>query len=678
MAAASLEPTLPVRYLKGVGPRLAARLAKLEIKTVADLVYHFPSRYLDFRRQKRIADLTENEVASLRGRVLRFDNYPLAGQRSRQRAIIDDGSGRLELIWFNQPFQQQNFPPGRFLVVAGEVKRSFRGGWQIINPYYEAEGKARRLHTQRLVPIYPETQGVSSRILRNLIGQLFSLPTLTWPDYLLPEERKQLKLLPRQEALRLIHFPPSLTAVQEARRSLAFEEILLLQLPFLWQQQQPQAGKSPQLKINYSLHRRALALLPYQLTTDQQRAIEDIFADIKAKKAMNRLLEGDVGSGKTIVAALVAVQFLNQGYQVALMVPTEILAWQHYQSLRPLFNRLKMQIGLLTSSRKKNLSTAKLFIGTQALFQKDYFNNLGLVIIDEQHRFGVQQRAKLISQARGKWHPHVLTMTATPIPRTVHLFWRGDLAISRLYKLLPGRKPVTTYIVPREKRAAAYRWLATKIKKEHCQAFIICPFIEPSETLQTVKAAKLEFQRLQKIFPQLRLALLHGRCSPGEKEKVLAKMQRGQIDILIATPVVEVGIDLPRANIMVIENAERFGLAQLHQLRGRVGRNQEQAYCLLFNETNQSRAKERLQLLTKLHQGLALAEADLKLRGPGEVFGYQQHGFPRLKIASWTDLELVKSVRRLARQLLQRDPKLEKHPQLRHILDKKMKTVALN
>ncbi len=648
---AQLSPETSVRYLKGVGPKSAARLARLGIKTIKDLIYHFPIYYQDFRQFKTIKQLQLGETVSVKGKVVKLENRLTRRGKTVQQIVLEDQGEFLELVWFNQPFRLQGIKEGAKLLAAGQVKKSPLGRWQIVNPLIEKGGS--NWQTGRLLAVYPETEGVTSSYLRKIIATL--LPHLSehlFPDYFPPAWRQRYQLLPRWQALRQIHAPSSLAAAQQARCTLAFEELFLLQLPLLYRQQKERAKLAPAIKWDAKLATALAADLPFQLTPSQRQALEEIAHDLQQPFPMNRLLEGDVGTGKTIVAALVAAQVAKAGWRAVLMAPTEILAWQHYQNLQDLFRRWDLEVGIWTSQFQEN-TEAIFLIGTHALFHhRQELGRLGLVIIDEQHRFGVSQRAQLVAANQDGSFPHVLTMTATPIPRTVSLVLRGNLAVSRLTDLLPGRQPVTTFVVPPAKRMAAYRWVAKEIRQHQAQVFIVCPFIESSETLQSVRAATEEFVRLEKIFAGFRLALLHGRLKSQEKAAILKKMQAGKIDILVTTPVVEVGVDLPRAKIIIIENAERFGLAQLHQLRGRVGRNREKAYCLLFSEAKSRQSQQRLRLLTKLRRGLELAEADLKLRGPGELLGTQQHGFPRLKLASWLDLDLVTQTHRAAEQAL--------------------------
>ncbi|MCH7541547.1 ATP-dependent DNA helicase RecG [Patescibacteria group bacterium] len=521
-----------------------------------------------------------------------------------------------------------------------------------INPEYELIDKKaskRSLHTQGLVPVYPETAGVSSKWLRTKLRNLLPdlLPRLeeTLPKPLL----KKHHLVTKRQALWQIHFPRNEAQISGSKKRLAFEELFVSQLIALvrrnaWEKNR----KGFKLDVSQNKVLSLIASLPFSLTNSQNKVLREILGNISSNIPMNRLLQGDVGSGKTVVAAIGAyIAFLN-GYQSAFMVPTEILAQQHFRTLSTVLNPLGVKVSLRTSSVKK-VDPFDVLVGTHALITRDvHFKNLAFVVIDEQHRFGVEQRAKLRLKGRT---PHVLTMTATPIPRSLALTLYGNLDVSSLDELPKERKRVKTFVIPPVKRLKAYQFIRKNISEGH-QAFIIFPFIEPSETLTSVKAAKEEYERLKnEVFPDLSIGLLHGNLKSKEKEEVLDKFRQNKSNILVSTPVVEVGIDVPNATIMLIEGAERFGLASLHQLRGRVGRGGAQSYCLLFSESSNKNVLDRLYALEKHHLGLKLAEIDLKMRGPGQIYGTAQSGIPSFKIASLTDLKLIQTTKQEAARI---------------------------
>lgn len=581
---------------------MRAGLEKLGIKTERDLLYHLPFRYEDYSLLSKIKNLQEGETVTVRGKVLEIKNQYTRSAFVLQRALIEDDSGILEVLWFNQRFLTRVIHQGDQISLAGKIKKN---GKKLLlkSPVYEINSQ---IHTGRVVPIYPETAGITSKWLRTKIFNLL--------DNSVPE------------ALKKVHFPKSLEEAEEARLQLAFDELFASQLEAL-KRKKERESKTVGNKFKIVEIREKLKMfvdnLSFNLTGGQKKVIAEIYKDLAKDVPMNRLLQGDVGSGKTVVAALALLAANLNGYQAVLMAPTEILANQHYETLK----FLKLNVGLATGSKKENLNS-KIIVGTHALLNLK-LANLGLVVIDEQHRFGVEQQTKLKEKGL---NPHILTMTATPIPRAMALTLYGDLDISLLEEMPVGRLPVKTWAVPENKRAAAYQW----IRDQKTQTFIICPFIEESETLFTVKSARKEFENLSKnIFPDLKLGLIHGKLKSQEKDKVLEEFKNKKLDILVATPVVEVGIDIPNATIMVVEGAERFGLAQLHQLRGRVGRSDRQSYCLLFAE----KGLERLKSLEKINNGLQLAEIDLRFRGPGERFGQAQHGHWALKIATFADFE---------------------------------------
>jgi len=657
----------PVSDLRMIGPVYAKRLKKLGIESLRDLIYHFPFRYDDFSLISEISRVQPGEVLTIKGQVLSIKNeYTKAGKRI-QRAVVSDGTGKIEIVWFNQPFLVKTIKVGEWYAFAGKIDW-FGKKIVMVFPEYESL-KEKAIHTSRLVPIYPETYGISSKWLRSRIASLLNENLLDIKDFLPEEIKDKDKMISLKEALLWIHFPDNKEQIAAARKRLAFDEFFLIQLAALKRKEEWQ--RKP-LSYKLLLHREKIIefvkKLPFSLTNAQKRVLREILSDLTKDRPMNRLLEGDVGSGKTIVAATAIYAVYLNGFQSILMAPTEILAAQHFQTLKQFLSPFGLKIVLLTGNikpPKDNQEKIDVYVGTHALIQKKVeFARAALVVIDEQHRFGVEQRATLIKK---NTNPHVLTMTATPIPRTIALTLYGDLDLSVLDEVPPGRQRVKTWVVPKIKREAAYRWIRERVKGEKEQCFIVCPLIEESETLKSIKAVTTEFDRLSKeIFPDLRLGLLHGKLKSKEKEEIINQFRRGELDILVSTPVIEVGVDIPQATIMMIEDADRFGLAQLHQLRGRVGRGEKQSFCLLFTELNGGKAIERLRAMEKMCVGAELAELDLKIRGPGEIYGTAQHGFPRLKIASFSDLELIKKTRQAARGVI---GSLSKFPLLRQELE---------
>lgn len=673
-----MRPDQPVTDLPLVGAAYARKLAKMGIGTIDQLAYHFPSRYLDFSKTSPINRIRAGETVTVRGQIISFRNHLTRAGHHLQQALISDRTGQLNLTWFNQPYLAQIFKPGREFCFAGEVS-FFAGRKSMTTPEYEAVQK--KIHTGRLVPVYPETAGLSSKWLRARLDQLIKKQKIRLTEFLPAQLTKAEDLPEINEALEQVHFPENSARLNQARQRFAFEELFLIQLQAEIQKAQWHQKKAV---LACRVRPNLLALfqknLPFKLTQDQLKAIKEIFNDLGRSDPMNRLLQGDVGSGKTVVAAAASLAVIKSGYQAALMAPTEILAQQHAQSLTELLKPWQTKIKLITGTTKLSKTKADLIIGTHALlFKKANFDQLGLVIIDEQHRFGVAQRTQLLERGtRQHRAPHLLSLTATPIPRTMALTLYGDLDVSFINELPPGRLPVKTWLVPETKRTSAYEWLRRQLYAGQ-QSFLICPLIEDSltETLTTVKSATTEFEQLQKKdFGQFKLGLIHGRLKPNQKNEVLDRFRQKEIDLLVATPVVEVGIDIPNATVIVIEAADRFGLAQLHQLRGRVGRGDKQAYCLLFSQNNNPKTIKRLKVLEKNHLGNKLAEADLKMRGPGEVFGLRQHGFTQLKIASLSETELVQKTRDWAKRIY---PQLTHFPSLQARIKKAtIKTVKPN
>lgn len=660
-----------IRSLPGIYKRYASLLEKLEIFSLRDFLFHIPARYDDYSLISKISDVQPGEIVTIRGKVADIKNQYTRRSFSLQKAKIKDESGEINIVWFNQPYIVKNISLGNKISLSGKI--DLKGvSLQMTSPDYEI-GETNFLHTGRLVPVYPETRGVSSKWLRRQIFKLLT-ENINEIEEFMPEDllkRNNLEIL--SKALLNIHFPETIELAEIARRRLSFDELFLIQASSI-ERKREWGEKLKGFSFEINKYKKEIdnliKSLPFKLTGAQEKTIDEIFKDFEKDKPMNRLLEGDVGSGKTVVAGVsMYLAYLN-GFQSVLMAPTEILAEQHFRTISNLFEPFGLKIDIRTSSHKgkggniPNASpltlNADILIGTHAVISdKLKFNNLGFIVIDEQQRFGVEQRS--ILRGKGK-NPHVLTMTATPIPRTIALTMYGDLDLSVLSEMPHGRKKIKTWLVPQEKREPAYKWIEKQIIINKNQAFIICPFIDESETMVTVKAATKEFEHLQKnVFKQLKLGLLHGKIKSKEKEEILKDFKDKKFDILVATPVVEVGIDIPNADIMLIEASERFGLSQLHQLRGRVGRNDRQAYCLLFTESTNPLTQQRLKSMEKTNIGAELAELDLKLRGPGEIYGTKQHGRRFLKVANFSDFELIKETRKEAEEIVE---KLEKYPML--------------
>ncbi len=671
----------PISNLPAVGSTYATRLKKLDIKTVGDLLTHIPFRYEDYRLISKISLVQPGETVTIIGKVISVRNQYLKNSKTVQKAILEDDSGKMEITWFNQPYLIKSLMHKQ-IAVSGKVAAFFTKV-HMTSPEFEIVRPGQPLlHCGRLVPIYPETAGVSSKWLRSRIAALMTADFIR--EYLPADYLKKNNLLKLNIALQQIHFPKNLPEVIPAKKRLAYDELFGFQLEAelhrrAWQKQK----HTDKITISQQELNKFLKSLPFTLTPAQNRSLKEILSDLAKFLPMNRLLQGDVGSGKTVVAAAAIYATYLNGFQSVLMAPTEILAEQHYQTLNQLLTPFGIKVGIQTRSKKvlseKRQSSRKnavwdsslvkqdnydVLVGTHALIQPQLnLEKVKLVIIDEQHRFGVRQRAML----RGKTQsPHVLTMTATPIPRTVALTVYGDLDLSFIEEMPKNRLPVKTWVVPPPKRQAAYEWIRKNVLTAKNQAFIICPFIEPSETLQSVKAAKTEFVNLQKkVFPDLKLGLLHGRMKATEKNAVLIDFRNHKFHILVSTPVVEVGIDIPDATIILIEAAERFGLAQLHQLRGRVGRSDKQSYCLLFTSSAEIEETRRLKYLEKYQNSAKLAEMDLQIRGPGQIYGTAQHGREFFKIASSSDVQLIQQTKTDVQTLLQQDPSLTSFPLLK-------------
>lgn len=674
----------PVTRLRGVSATYSRRLERLGIHTVRDLVFHLPRRYDDYSRLKAIGQLEYGEEVTLVATVWDTKTRQARNGLHITTCILADRTGTIEVTWFNQPYLASRLRPGREIVISGKVDE-YLGRLTFQSPVWEPLERE-QLHTGRLVPIYPLTEGINDRWLRRLIKSTLDACTGQLDDLLPADLRSRHNLPDLATALRHVHFPPSQAALEQGRRRLCFEEFMLIQLGVL-RKRQAWRSRRGQALAPTPLTERFFAALPFQLTAAQRRAWSQISTDVAADTPMNRLLQGDVGSGKTVLAVAAMLQAVSAGQQAALMAPTEILAGQHFETICSLIGELTVQrpdrgeepvrVALLTGSLKARekadvreaiaAGQLDIVVGTQALIQEGVqFDRLGLVVVDEQHRFGVQQRSSLRQKGDADLVPHLLVMTATPIPRTLSLTIYGDLDLSVIDELPPNRQQVKTVLVTPRERERAYRFVRSQIERGH-QAFVICPLIDESDRLDA-RAATDEYDRLQQeVFPDLRLALLHGRLKAEEKEAIMASFRDREYDILVSTAVIEVGIDIPNATVMLIEGANRFGLAQLHQFRGRVGRGTAQSYCLLACDDSSAEVTERLRIVERTHDGFALAEEDLRLRGPGEFFGTRQSGLPDLKAATLADSRILEEARAAAREVFETDPALDlpAHRQLR-------------
>jgi ATP-dependent DNA helicase RecG len=643
-----------VTALPLVGDKAGLKLKKLGIKTIEDLLFHTPRRYEDAGDTLGISEVKPGEKVTIKASPLEIKSIYTKTGKVLIEGLFSDGSSQIGAIWFNQTYLTRVFSSNELFLLSGKV-----GLWKkkpaLISPNYEKviEGSL-PVHIGASTPIYPETAGVSSKWLRRVVNIALGKTDLKALEFLPEDILTKYNLIEISEAINLIHRPKSGSDVTRSRERLAFNELLLAQVSSLERKKKwRQNHKAVKMNIGEDQYNDFLTSLPFTPTASQKVAIDDLTADLASTIPANRLLEGDVGSGKTTVAAYGAyLTYLNKG-KTAILAPTQVLANQHFKVIGELLSKWGVKTELVTGSHKKTDSSCDVFVGTHALLGRKGLPEFQFVVIDEQHRFGVEQRAK-ISEGGGAI-PHTLTMTATPIPRTIALTLYGDLELTVLKDLPHGARKVKTWIVEKNKREASYEWVKKMISETGGQAFVVCPFIEESEkdNLSEIKSAKEEYEKLSKIFKNHKLSILHGKMKQSEKDEVLSEFKDKKSDILICTPVVEVGIDIPNANIMLIESPERFGLAALHQLRGRVGRAGQDSYCLLMFEVNSSKAKERLTHLTHSHSGIELAEIDLALRGPGEVFGSRQSGLPEFKYASWGDTELIKRSKELALNMVE-------------------------
>ncbi len=660
----------PVTKLPGIKDAMAKRLSNLGVETVGDFLALYPRRYDDYRALKPINRLEYGEEVTIIAQVWETRKRDTRQGRPIVTSMLSDGTATIEATWFNQPWLEKTLKPGKQIVISGKVDE-YLGRLTFQSPEWEELDK-NLVHTGRIVPVYPLTKGITAKWLRSQTKRTVDYWVNRLPDHLPGESRERLGLLPLDEAVRQIHFPDDWTKLEAARRRLAFDELLLIQLGVLRQRQAWQTQVGQPVNIDQESAERLLQALPFQLTKAQHKALQDIVADLGRDVPMSRLVQGDVGSGKTVVALAAMVLTVLDGGQAAILAPTEILAEQHFRSMQKLLEPLNEALGrqfninLLTGStataeRQELLQKladghVDILVGTHAIIQSNVeINNLRLAVIDEQHRFGVKQRTALREKG---FNPHMLVMTATPIPRTLALTLYGDLDLSIIDEMPPGRQKIETRWLTPQERERAYGFIQAQIDKGQ-QAFIICPLVEESEKTEARSAIE-EHKRLQsEIFPRLKLGLLHGRMKTDEKEQGMMAFRDKETDILVSTSVVEVGIDVPNATVILIEGANRFGLAQLHQFRGRVGRGEHKSYCLLLADTVTPEAESRLQAVEKTTDGFELAEEDLRLRGPGEFFGTRQSGLPDLKLVKLTDTKLLELARREAQIIFEKDPTLD-------------------
>jgi ATP-dependent DNA helicase RecG len=696
----------PLKNIAKILPKYHKVLDKLELHTVEDLLLYFPFRYDDFSQTVQVSPEHVNQTVTIEGTITKTK---LARVFRRKMTIaevtLEDADGAsLKAVWFNQPFILESLKEGTLARLSGKL--SLKGKiLQMSNPSWEKAARE-TTNTGCLVPVYAETAGLTSKWIRWQIKPLLEMAT-QMEDLIPYEIRQRLNLYDIYTALTQIHFPESHEKLLRAQKRFAFQEMFLVQLRTLQVKAQWENNSALPIKFDEKLIQSFVKNLPFQLTGAQRKASFEILKDLEKPQPMNRLLNGDVGSGKTIVAAIASLQTINDNFQVAIMAPTEVLAKQHFESFCKIFADYNINISLLTNSYKlisksslgHSVSKSKartdllekissgeinLVIGTHAIIQKDVkFKNLALIIIDEQHRFGVAQRAYLqqetmdISDGQKKTIPHLLTMTATPIPRTLAIAMFGSLELSLLDEMPKNRKEIITKIIPANIRQETYEFIRQEIRNGR-QAFVILPLVEDSKVLTEVKAATSEHQRLStEIFPDLRLGLLHGKLKSKDKEEVMQKLKDREFDILVATSVVEVGIDIPNASVIVIEDADRFGLSQLHQFRGRVGRGQHQSYCFLFTNSNTEKALERLQAMEDTSDGFEISQKDLELRGPGQFFGLVQSGLPDIAMEHLSNIKLIKFARTEAQNILSADPELKKHPVIQNALQKFQKKIHL-
>ncbi len=654
-----------IQYVKGIGPKKAEKLNKLGIYTIKDLLYYFPRQFEDRSVIKKIAQLEDEEKVTVKALITNIESYTPKKGMTITRIDVKDDTGFAKLTFFNREYIKNTFRVGDSILAFGKVKKN--GRFVELNSCELEYLSASPKNIGKLVPVYPLSYGVTNKDIMNTVRMVFESKDIKIPEYMPEYILKKYRLCGIEYAIKNIHFPKDKESLKIALYRLIFEELLVLQLGLFMYK----GGSSDEKGILFKRNQRldeVLKSLPFSLTRAQNRALNEIIDDMCSEKVMNRLVQGDVGSGKTVVALLALAECVFNGYQGALMAPTEILAQQHYESFTETFEDIGINVELLTGSVTKKqkegiLQRARdgeidILIGTHALIEDNVeFKNIGLVITDEQHRFGVRQRGKLSSKGES---PDILVMTATPIPRTLALILYGDLDISIIDELPPGRQPIETIAVEKKKRGKVYNSLVRREVDKGRQVYIVCPLVEESETLDITSATETAEEIKRDFFPDLRVGLLHGKMKPSEKDTIMTAFKNHELDILVSTTVIEVGVNVPNSTLMIIENAERFGLAQLHQLRGRVGRGKHQSYCVLIYGSNSEVCRKRMNIMEETNDGFKISEKDLEIRGPGEFFGTMQHGVPELKVANlFKHMKILKTVQQEARIIIGEDPTLD-------------------
>lgn len=679
-----------VQYVKGIGPKKADKLNKLGIFTLKDLLYYFPRQFEDRNNLKKIAQLEDGEKVTIKAVISSINTFSPKEGMTLTKIDVKDETGSAKLVFFNKSYIKNTFRPGDSILVFGKVKKKFNN-LELTSCELEYLTNSPK-NTCRFMPVYQLTYGITNKEIMSIIRTVLEDKELIIQEYMPQRIIEKYRLCSIDFAVRNIHSPSSKESLKIALYRIVFEELLILQLGlFVFK-----SGRNKEDGIKFETSKdlkKIISALPFKLTKAQNRALDEIIQDMNLEKIMNRLVQGDVGSGKTVVALLALANCVLNGYQGALMAPTEILAGQHYISLTESLKDFGINVGLLIGSlTKKQKDTVleqiknneiDILIGTHALIEdKVEFNNIGLVITDEQHRFGVMQRSKLSLKGA---NPDILVMTATPIPRTLALILYGDLDISIIDELPPGRQPIETIAIEKSKRDRAYNNLVRREVESGRQVYIVCPLVEESEAIEAKSAVELVEELRAEYFHDLRLGLLHGKMKSSEKDEVMRLFKNKEIDILVSTTVIEVGVNVPNATLMIIENAERFGLAQLHQLRGRVGRGSHKSYCVLIYDSKTDICRQRMAIMEETNDGFKISEKDLEIRGPGEFFGTRQHGLPELKVANlFKHIKILKLAQQEARYILGEDNNLQLKENMalkKEIIDKfkdTLKEISLN